>query len=202
MNRSEVIEVLRGLGESVFEDKVQPPYRQLINSGWFNRSPDGGRCAYYHKVLEPVFFSDVFGNVLNKKNMIQCLRRDFEDFGAVIAAHQTMVDGWIVDTIGERPSILVLRNDSGDRIFSTDVFGDNLTQLLEYGEPKPNKYNRQCKGVTIDVYDVLKAFEVTDPALQHLIKKALCAGLRGHKNLETDLNDILESAKRAVELNV
>lgn len=66
-------------------------------------------------------------------------------------------------------------------------------------KPK-NKYNRQCKGVTIDVYDVLKAFEVTDPALQHLIKKALCAGLRGHKNKEQDLIDILESAKRALEL--
>ncbi|QDH85526.1 hypothetical protein [Proteus phage vB_PmiP_RS51pmB] len=66
-------------------------------------------------------------------------------------------------------------------------------------KPK-NKYNRKCKGVTIDVYDVLKAFEVTDPALQHLIKKALCAGLRGHKNKEQDLIDILDSAKRALEL--
>ena len=67
-------------------------------------------------------------------------------------------------------------------------------------EPK-NKYHRDLKGVTVDVYDVLKAFEVTDPALQHLIKKALCAGLRGHKNKDQDLQDILDSAKRAVELN-
>ena len=64
-----------------------------------------------------------------------------------------------------------------------------------------NKYNRQCKGVTIDVYDVLKAFEVTDPALQHLVKKALCAGLRGYKTMQQDLQEVLESAKRAVELN-
>ncbi len=62
------------------------------------------------------------------------------------------------------------------------------------------KYSRPCKGVTIDVYDVLQAFEVTNPALQHLIKKALCAGLRGHKDLHQDLNEILESAKRAIEL--
>lgn len=64
-----------------------------------------------------------------------------------------------------------------------------------------NKYNRQCKGITIDVYDVLKAFEVTDPALQHLVKKALCAGLRGYKTMQQDLQEVLESAKRAVELN-
>lgn len=65
---------------------------------------------------------------------------------------------------------------------------------------KENKYNRKYKGVTIDVYDVLKAFDVTDPALQHLIKKALCAGLRDHKNKEQDLNDIKDSAVRALEL--
>jgi len=72
--------------------------------------------------------------------------------------------------------------------------------IKEEDKPK-NKYHRDLKGVTVDVYDVLKAFEVTDPALQHLIKKALCAGLRGHKNKDQDLQDILDSAKRAVELN-
>ena len=59
------------------------------------------------------------------------------------------------------------------------------------------KYNRNIKGVTVDVYDVLKAFNVTCPALQHLIKKALCAGLRGHKNRTQDLQDIVDSALRA-----
>lgn len=60
-----------------------------------------------------------------------------------------------------------------------------------------DKYNRKIKGVTVDVYDVLKAFDVTCPALQHLIKKALCAGLRGHKNRTQDLQDIVDSALRA-----
>lgn len=63
-----------------------------------------------------------------------------------------------------------------------------------------SKYDRPCKVVTIDVYDVLKAFEVTNLALQHLIKKALCAGLRGHKDKEQDLCEVLASAKRAIEL--
>lgn len=62
------------------------------------------------------------------------------------------------------------------------------------------KYNRECKGVIIDVYDVLVAFNVTNPALQHLVKKALCAGLRGHKDKAQDMAEILESAQRAVEL--
>ena len=63
------------------------------------------------------------------------------------------------------------------------------------------KYNREIKqGVSVDVYDVLKAFDVTNPALQHLIKKALACGNRGHKDLMTDHKDIIDSAVRAKQL--
>lgn len=64
-----------------------------------------------------------------------------------------------------------------------------------------NKYLREIKpGVFVDVYDVLMAWNVTNPALQHLIKKALQAGERGHKSREQDLQDIIDSAIRAKEL--
>lgn len=63
-----------------------------------------------------------------------------------------------------------------------------------------NKYHRQLKGVTVDVYDVLKAFNVTCPATQHALKKMLCTGLRGHKDAETDLNEAIASLQRAKEL--
>lgn len=64
-----------------------------------------------------------------------------------------------------------------------------------------NKYSREItSGVYVDVYDVLKAWQVTNPALQHLIKKALQAGERGHKDLKEDLLDIIASAKRAYGL--
>ncbi len=64
-----------------------------------------------------------------------------------------------------------------------------------------NKYQREIKpGVFVDVYDVLKAWTVTNPALQHLIKKALAVGQRGHKDAAEDLQDIVDSAVRAQEL--
>lgn len=64
-----------------------------------------------------------------------------------------------------------------------------------------SKYHREVKpGVWIDVYDVLKAWGVKNPALQHLIKKALAPGKRGHKDLMTDMDDIVASAKRAREM--
>ena len=66
-----------------------------------------------------------------------------------------------------------------------------------------NKYLHEIKpGVFVDVYDVLMAWNVTNPALQHLIKKALQAGERGHKSRKQDLQDIIDSAIRAKELEI
>lgn len=72
------------------------------------------------------------------------------------------------------------------------------------GSPEAdNKYLHEIKpGAFVDVYDVLMAWNVTNPALQHLIKKALQAGERGHKSREQDLQDIIDSAIRAKELEV
>ena len=64
----------------------------------------------------------------------------------------------------------------------------------------PSKYHRKINGKWCDVYDILQTWNVTNPALQHLIKKALQAGNRGHKDLETDMQDIIDSAIRAKQL--
>lgn len=67
---------------------------------------------------------------------------------------------------------------------------------------KRNKYMREIKpGIYCDVYDVLRAFEVTDGALAHMVKKCLAVGKRGHKNATEDYADIVASAIRAQELN-
>jgi hypothetical protein len=55
-------------------------------------------------------------------------------------------------------------------------------------------------SVTVDVYDVLQAFGVSCPALQHAIKKLLCAGLRGGKSAEQDIDEAANSCRRAIEL--
>jgi len=57
---------------------------------------------------------------------------------------------------------------------------------------------RGC-SVDIDVYDVLTAFEVTSPALQHAIKKLLCPGIRGHKDAIRDLLEAIRSIERKID---
>jgi len=54
--------------------------------------------------------------------------------------------------------------------------------------------------ITVDVYDVLKAFNVINPATQHAVKKLLAGGNRGHKDLITDLKEAHWSIERAIEL--
>lgn len=78
----------------------------------------------------------------------------------------------------------------------------NVEDTTRHESPARNKYMREVKpGVWVDVYDVIRAWKVEDPCLQHLLKKALASGQRGHKDLKEDLNDILASAKRAVEMH-
>ena len=73
-----------------------------------------------------------------------------------------------------------------------------------------SKYTRQItqtltdedQGFTIDVdvYDILRAFNVTDPAIQHAVKKLLCTGIRGHKDSRQDLEEAVQSIERALDV--
>lgn len=67
-------------------------------------------------------------------------------------------------------------------------------------QPK-SKYHRPCKGVQIDVYDVLVAFTVTDPAIAHAVKKLLAPGQRGSKGWAQDVEEAIKSCQRALEMH-
>lgn len=69
-----------------------------------------------------------------------------------------------------------------------------------------NKYHRTIhplkkgKPIKVDVYSVIEAFAVTNPGLQHAIKKILCAGLRGKGSTEQDLNESIDAIRRVIEI--
>ncbi len=70
-------------------------------------------------------------------------------------------------------------------------------------EKQYSHYHRRLpSGLThLDVYGVLRLFEVEDSALAHAIKKLLCAGKRGAKSREKDLKEARDSITRALELD-
>lgn len=66
------------------------------------------------------------------------------------------------------------------------------------------KYNHYFKNVAhleaLDVYRVLQLFGVTDPCLQHAIKKLLCAGVRGVKDQSKDIQEAIDALNRSLEM--
>lgn len=67
-----------------------------------------------------------------------------------------------------------------------------------------SEYSHYQKSVEhlkwIDVYRVLVLFGVTNPCLQHAIKKLLCAGQRGIKDQKQDVQEAIASLLRYLEM--
>ena len=64
-----------------------------------------------------------------------------------------------------------------------------------------NHYFRDVSGLErVDVYRLLDLFGVTCPVAQHVVKKAIAAGQRGHKTLRRDWQDIADSAARKLQM--
>ncbi len=66
------------------------------------------------------------------------------------------------------------------------------------------KYPHYFKSVshleTVDVYRVLSLFKVTEPCIQHAIKKLLCAGDRGDKSDIKDITEARDTLNRHLEM--
>lgn len=70
-----------------------------------------------------------------------------------------------------------------------------------------SKYDRRITDrhdssvvATVDVYEVIEAFQVFQPAVAHAVKKLLCAGQRGVKTAVEDVREARAALDRAVEM--
>ena len=66
-------------------------------------------------------------------------------------------------------------------------------------EPEQRKHSHYFKPSPfshVDVYRVLKMFGVTDPCLQHAVKKLLVAGGRGAKPIDKDIQEAIDTLQR------
>lgn len=61
-------------------------------------------------------------------------------------------------------------------------------------------YHKRSPFSHVDVYRVLALFGVTDPCLQHAIKKLLVAGGRGAKDVHKDIREAIETLERWEEM--
>jgi len=66
---------------------------------------------------------------------------------------------------------------------------------------KYSHYYKSCPYEYLDIYRVLRLFEVADPCVQHAVKKLLCSGKRGPKDAEKDIHEARDSLNRYLEMN-
>ncbi len=73
-----------------------------------------------------------------------------------------------------------------------------MTPLLK--RDKFPHYHKACPFAYVDIYRVLLLFGVSDPNLQHAIKKLLVAGGRGPKDVAVDIREAIEALERWEEM--
>ena len=86
-------------------------------------------------------------------------------------------------------------------IVGNTIIGSNAMPEVN---PAASKYNRPITGLdgtktTVDVYRVLVAFSITDPELQHSLKKLLNLGIRGKGDYTQDLDEAILSLQKMKE---
>ena len=125
----------------------------------------------------------------------------------------------ILKCIAERNGVFIVENDDccyhvnskGIALYPKesgcyeDYDRPDLDLILEVVNSETTKHSHYFKDVSklekIDVYTILSLYEVTDPCIQHTVKKLLCTGKRGHKDFLKDVQDSVDSLVRCIELN-
>lgn len=79
--------------------------------------------------------------------------------------------------------------------------------MSDQGERSARKHNHYFKSVEgladVDVYRVLLLFGVTDPCIQHAVKKLLVAGGRGAgKDINRDVQEAVDTLQRWQEMRL
>ena len=90
-----------------------------------------------------------------------------------------------------------LKND-----MSVDDYINSLRCEDTINHPPHNHYFIDVSDVDeVDFYEIALRYNVTDPCIQHILKKCLAVGNRGHKDFHTDLKDIYDTAARALRIH-
>jgi hypothetical protein len=80
------------------------------------------------------------------------------------------------------------------------AYNENPRWYEEGSHVKENLYRKAFPYEEIDIYRILQVYEVTDPCIQHAVKKLLCTGIRGYKGKNEDIQDVIDSLKRWQEM--
>lgn len=83
-----------------------------------------------------------------------------------------------------------------------EQFDEHLRETSCTGQDR--KHSHYFKDVSkldvIDVYRIIDLYGIKDPCDQHALKKLLCPGERGHKDIIQDTQDVIDTMQRKLEM--
>ena len=128
-------------------------------------------------------------------------------------------DEWLGQINCENSRILWQRETLNDKVASAEVarqefigapFSDlpefnfgAIDEFVESNVEQGAKHSHYKKDIShLDTLDIYRVTELFNPHScgAHIAKKALCSGQRGHKDLLTDIQDIIDTAERWKEM--
>ena len=112
--------------------------------------------------------------------------------------NQLMAIGKLKRLMNERKSSAVSKVNLDIKRAVKSTINAELDKPVNSELKDGDKYIRTIYGlcgtpVKVDIYRVLDAFPTDSSAMDHAAKKVLCAGLRGHKDKLTDIDNAIES---------
>lgn len=72
--------------------------------------------------------------------------------------------------------------------------------MLNHKNDNGKHYRFEYKGIKLDPARICQIYKITNLVQGSIVKKALCAGNRGHKDIKKDINDIITACNRWLEM--
>jgi len=162
---------------------------------WIAQDSNGGIFKYKNKPdIYPSYFWP--SNDVNDYELVQCgIEWRKEEYLISLDTHNyKMVDIFIKRNWKE--SLINLETHDYKIVDGILIKVDKQDK-----QQKHQHYKKDVRNLDyIDVYRIIDLYELHDPCFQHALKKILVPGARGHKDLTKDINDIIDTMRRKLEM--
>ena len=153
---------------------------------WIAQDKDGAIYKYEYEPLiktTSMFIADIGRQKLVQVGIEGLTKHDWKESLINIETHDyKIIDGVLIKV--DKAMV----NNTNERF---------LVPLTE----KHSHYKKDVRHLDyIDVYRIIDLYELHDPCFQHALKKILVPGARGHKDLTKDINDIIDTMQRKLEM--
>ena len=174
-----------------------------LRPSWVEIPEGADKYTYFGELDRSNFYKGDFDEVWQDDGYWDSNMSDYKryckEFGDVLWQRETLNDK-VASTEEYRESIVSEKLMHGIKEFNQTEYGKDFDDFELIDDEPKEKHSHYKKDIShlniLDVYRVLELFDVYNPCLQHAIKKLLCAGQRGAKDTEKDIQEAIDTLIR------